>query len=234
MARRRRRGSRGRLLVAAIVIGVIAAGAWWWSTHRPGASGPATPAQPEAASAPVEVSAGRVDPRHEGRRIRASGSLHAGAPVRDPQFGLAVDALALERGVEMLQWNEHCVAAACSYRLDWVDRPVDSRAFHEPRGHDNPAAFPFRSQRFVTAAPMLGAFTVDVRAIDRVTLRSDHPVRVADLPPNLAASLRDCDGRLCTGDPRKPVAGDLRIRWRVVPPARITLAGIQRGSRLLP
>lgn len=234
MARRKRRGRGGRR-VAVIVLGALVLGMAWWYLHRPQAVPPNPPVRastPPVSTGPVAVAADRVDARNEGRRIRLAGELRAAAPVRDPLFGIAADALALERTVEMLQWAEDCAGGTCRYRLDWAGKPVDSGAFREPRGHANATAFPFRSQRFVAASAKIGAFAVDVRAIDDVDARADRTVHASELPPNLAASLRDCDGMLCTGNPDKPAAGDLRIRWRVVPPARVVLAGTQRGNHL--
>jgi len=226
-----RRG-RGWWLPVAILVAVAAAAWYGRDSLRPA---PATPSGPVApVSAAGEVAADRVDPRNEGRRVRVAGGLRPAAPVRDPQFGISVDALALERTVEMLQWVEDCTGGACRHRLEWSARPVDSRGFREPRGHENPTAFPFESRRFVADDLRLGAFGVHARAAAQVAARSDHPVRVANLPPNLAASLRDCDRMLCSGSPGRPAAGDLRIHWRIVPPARVALAGTQRGNRLEP
>lgn len=232
MARRRRRGRGHRWLLPLVVLAAAVACAAVYLHDRQRVAPAIPPTPPPAEAAGIEVVAERIDPRNDGRRVRVVGQLHAAVPVRDPQFGVGADALALERTVEMLQWIEECSGADCRYRLDWVDRPVDSQAFKQPRGHENAASFPFRSQQFVTATAMLGAFVVGPRVIDGVGARVPHPVHVADLPPNLAASLRECDGRLCSGDAKHAAAGDLRIAWRIVPDTRMELAGLQRGNRL--
>ena len=46
--------------------------------------------------------------------------------------------------------------------------------------------------------------------------------------------LRECDGALCSGDAADPAAGDLRVRYRVVPAGECSLVGVQQGDRLVP
>jgi hypothetical protein len=95
---------------------------------------------------------------------------------------------------------------------------------------------PVTSARFAAPDVRLGAFRIDAAAFDMVlrTRPVPFPVTSAKLPSNLAASFRDADGALYTGDPAKPAVGDVRVRYRVVPAGRLTLTGIQRGDRLIP
>ncbi len=222
--RRRRAGS----LLAVLLAIVVLAGAAWWLLRPPAAT---VPAQPLAAAA--AVTADRVDPANEGRRIVVSGVLHVGEGARDDQLGVRADAVVLMREVAMRQWTEHCDGDACSYALEWSAMPVDSHAFRVPAGHANPATLPFASHVFAARAVRLGAFEVDAEAAAKGMPALAHAVRLAELPPNLAATFRERDGVLYAGgDPAQPAAGDLRVSYRVVPAGPRKLSGVQRGTRL--
>jgi hypothetical protein len=193
---------------------------------------PGLPAGAPPAAAPVAAQADRIDPRNDGHAITLRGTVQVARAARDGELGVTADAITLERQVRMLQWQEHCAGSDCSYALAWSDRVIDSHAFRDAQGHRNGTPFPFSSQRFAAGELRLGAYTVDpvLAASDGVPER--YAVTVARLPPNLAATFRDCDGALCSGDAAHPAAGDLRVDYRIVAAGSRTLSGIQQGSRL--
>jgi hypothetical protein len=235
MARSRRSG--GSPVLGVLIAVVVLAGVAWYllrpSVRAPAASVPpkAQPAAPTAAAA-----ADRIDPAQEGKPVTASGKLRVTRPPRDAQLGVAAaDALVLERRVEMLQWRETCAEKRCEYALAWSADPIDSSRFRERRGHDNPPRFPFGSERFTAGEVHLGAYAVDAAFAAAGVEAVDYPVRAAQLPPNLAATFRERDGRLYAGDdPAHPAAGDLRVAYRIVPAGERSLRGVQIGSRLKP
>jgi hypothetical protein len=228
MARRaRRRGRSARPLWLVFAAVAVAGGAWYWLHHHPGAS-----VGPTSTTAPEIAKVDHVDPRNEGRAITVSGPLQVVRPARDAELGISADAVVLERQVRMLQWQEHCSGADCSYALAWSERPVDSHGFRDQQAHRNGTPFPFSSQRFVAGELRLGAYSVDPALAASGAGSVRYPVTVTRLPPNLAATFRDCDGGLCSGDPAHPSAGDLRVDYRIVAAGQRTLDGIQQGSRL--
>lgn len=210
-------------IAAVLVLGVVAVLAW----QRQRAL--------DAEAAAVTVDATRIDPANEGRRVSLRGELEVVQPPHDTHLGIQTrDAIALIREVEMLQWREDCSSDPCGYRLEWSAEPVRSDSFREPRGHANPASMPFTNARFDAREVKLGAFRVDAELAAAGIGEARYPVTSAMLPPNLSASLRECDGALCTGDVAEPAAGDLRVRYRVVPAGARSLVGVQRGDRLVP
>ena len=54
----------------------------------------------------VTIEPARVDPANEGKLVHVNGEVKAVAPLRDPEFRVAVTALRLIRTVEMYQWKE--------------------------------------------------------------------------------------------------------------------------------
>ena len=233
----RKRGGRSpRLLIAVLVIAALAGAGWYVlrGTHLIPAQ-PFASAPPVAQRTPLAVASDHVDARNDGRTVVIEGRSVARSPARDAELGVsASDALALLRHVEMRQWRETCSAAACTYALVWSDKPIDWHAFRERKGHENSMPFPFSSQRFSAVGVHIGAFNISTSLAVAGGEAVAYPVRVAQLPPNLAATFREQDGVLYTGGAgNAPAAGDLRISYQIVPTGEQRLIGIQKGDRLL-
>lgn len=189
--------------------------------------------EPNVASTQANAPAGdAIDSANEGRKISVSGKLSVPAAARDADLGVSADAIVLLRNVEMYQWREQCSADDCRYDVAWSSKPVDSSKFRIAADHDNPK-FPFTSARFSSGPIKLGAFAVDPELIiDQLALEK-HAVHVTELPANLAATFRESDGALITGDdPAHPKVGALRVSYRIVPAGQATLNGVQHGQRL--
>ena len=59
--------------------------------------------------------------------------------------------------------------------------------------------------------------------------------KIAQLPPNLAASFQLDDGRLVTSkNPAKPEVGDLRVTWTRVPEQVVSVVGLQHNGTVEP
>lgn len=242
MTRRARRGATpgqrllGLLLAAAI--GALLWYAWHWrAAVVPAASSPAA-GRPTAALA---VSAANVDAANQGRLVEVVGTVRGAAPIEDPQLGIRSETgtAALVRTVEMFQWREDCSAAKCGYRQGWSTQAIDSAAFREPAGHANDARFPFMGATFRAAEWRLGAFRLDAVLAAALPFdaarRTPLPAALARLPPNLAASFRERDGALYSGDPEHPAVGDLRVSYAVLAFADAQrVRGVQDGDRLKP
>lgn len=235
MARRRRSGRARRLLIVALALVVIAIALWQY-LQRQGATWlrPVVSTAPGVADGtPRVVSAARVDPANEGRRIRIEGRVEAAGPARDTELGVEAAAPVLLRKVEMRQWQETCSAGRCDYVLAWSAQPIDSSRFRVPQGHANTLPWPLRSARFVAEPLRLGAFALDPALLPRSGPTRSWPVTLAQLPPNLAASFRSEGGALYTGDPAHAAVGDLRVSYAVPAEAALTVVGTQRASRLV-
>lgn len=198
-------------------------------------SEPELPAITDNSNGPAEApeaAADVVDPANEGQPVRVSGRLQAAAPVTDSQLGVSADALALQRIVEMWQWQEQCTAERCEYTQQWSAQPIDSASFREPDGHVNMADMPFVSTRFDAAEIRLGAFVVPVELALAEAQTQPWPVQLEQLPANLAASFRAVEGVLYSGDPAAAANGDLRVRYEIFPATHAVVSGVQHGAQL--
>ncbi len=235
MARRRRRRKSGRggsLLTLVALLG-LAALAWYAWRHRELLRSPPSP--PAAVHGePHEVSAQRVDPANEGRLLSVEAKLRGVGGARDDQLGIAAAVPLLQRRVEMFQWQETCTSAGCSQSTGWSRQPIDASRFRAPRADRVNPPFPFGDRRFLAPELRLGAFRVDPALLSKLEVATPLQVGSAQLPPNLAASMRDWNGGFYAGlDPEHPTVGDLRIHYFVPSPTPHRLLGVQRGERLL-
>jgi len=213
------------LLAGALALLMLALGTWM-NREAPAPSLPTTA---------IPVAADPVDADNEGRLVKVSGRLSVEQPATDPQLGLqAADAIVLIREVEMLQWQEHCNAGACTLATIWSPTLVDSTRFSASPGQRNPDHFPLQGERFAGKDIRLGAFVPDVDLLVASLDSTPRPVSLDEFPENLAASFSVVDGALVSANDRDhPAVGDLRIRYRIVPAGEVTLSGIQQSSRLL-
>lgn len=184
---------------------------------------------------PVSVAADSVDPLNNDRLVSVQGVLQFEQPAVDDELGISdPEAVVLLRHVEMYQWQESCIDDTCTQSLDWSSDLVDTTQFSEKLGHANPDHFPFESRTFFAKGVRLGAFVPDMALVTAEVPMLSRPVRLGELPANLAASFSELDDWIFAGnDPLAPVAGDLRINYRMVSAGTVTLIGRQAGQRLL-
>jgi Transmembrane protein 43 len=224
---RRKRTARGRAAVVVLVLAAVAGAGWFGYRHLDRQL-----RESEHQKILVKASSERVDPANDGQHVQLGGKLQAGSNARDAELGISAQGALLSRKVEMYQWREHCAGATCDYEPIWSSQSIDSHGFRQPQGHENP---PMRlgNALFAGADLKLGAFAVDAGLVAAQVALVDHPVRAAELPPNLAASFSDANGTLYAGgDPTHPKVGEVRVSYAIVPPGSVELSGVQRGSSL--
>ncbi len=155
--------------------------------------------------------------------ISDPGVLQAHGRIGDPDFGLQVRAIGLERSVRMRQWQRQAGAADGVVAV-WSAEllpSVDGR-------HANPARFPLQGQRWWSQevswqgrpvnAQVLAAVAKNADDADLWTAVDPEP---AQLPPNLAATFQsDGHGLTTSQDAAHPQVGDVQVRWRAIVSAR--------------
>lgn len=229
----RRGAGNGQTVAGLLLACAIGGGLWYaWQNHAtPRAGSPATtpavPAQKSVADQAEPVSIDAV--------VRGASDL------RDDPLGISAPAgpLALVRTVEVWQWQEHCVEGRCRHQTVWSQELIDSSAFRERKGHENTGRLPFRSETFAARDMRAGNLRLDSALIAQLPLREAQatalPVRVEQLPPNLAATFRERDGVLYAGDPDRPAIGDLRVRYATLSlDGKRRFVGVRDGERLKP
>jgi hypothetical protein len=169
-----------------------------------------------------------------GYMARVVGTPSVVEAPHDPEFNLRVNTPVLVRHVEMFQWREIRIGDSVHYELDWVDRPLDSSHFKDPRGHANPTNFPISGKQFDAGLVQMGGFKLGPLLQHALPGSEQVTPDPKSLPENLAASFTLYQDHLVTsarpGDPR---LGDLRVSWDEVPLQQLTIVGRLDGDRLV-
>lgn len=156
------------------------------------------------------------------------GEIESTLPVADPIFGFNKRALALERRVEMLQWQRDAQGA---YATQWSAAQIDSSAFDKQ--HANPAELPFNGERWWTRDARLDGQPVSPDLLAALNGWQPYAPDLRQLPINLAASFAfnnggpDGEWLTTSQDPKYPAVGDVRLRWQILeraaPPSGVVL-----------
>jgi hypothetical protein len=206
----------------------------------------------EGRAAVVSVSAGAVNPGHEGQLVHVIGMGDTAEVLVDPAFDLSANALRLVRQVEMYQWQEHRRTETrerlggreervtiYEYSTTWADEWIDSGRFEDPANHTNPARMPFESLAQAAQQASVGAFRLPGRLVERIAARDLLAVTEEQLQA-IAAShdghpiRRGGEGIYVGRDPAKPQIGDARIRFQIAGPQMVSIIARQQGDTFAP
>ncbi len=202
----------------------------------------------EGAGIVVSVDPAALDPDNEGKLIHFTGLAATSENLSDEAFDVSVQAIHLERQVEMFQWKESKESKSekklgggtetvteYTYERDWSDRLIDSSRFKIPEGHENPDNFPFPGRRTSAREVSVGAIQLSAGAVSEIGGWQDLEVSPDDLPSAFRWPAHSHQGGLYVGEnPSSPALGDLRIRFRHVPPQEISIVARQSGDTIQP
>ena len=152
-----------------IVLFIVATGLLYWNEGRAVRTGDAI-AEAQLATVPMP-STDKVDPAFEGKIVYATGRAVTKDEVTDPDFGVKVNAIGLNRKVEFYQWTEQSksetrkklgggeeTVTTYTYTRKWVSSPVSSQDFKIPSGHENTVRVQTASQKFMAQNVTFGAY----------------------------------------------------------------------------
>jgi hypothetical protein len=205
----------------------------------------------EAGSSFVAVSPDAVQAANEGKMVYANGPVETAETLSDPQFGVALGALKLERTAETYQWTEkeetktsknlggsEETRKTYTYTREWVSQPVDSTHFKEQAGHVNPPVEVAPKSTETADKAHLGAFQVPAELIGQ--LSADEALSVSDtdlakVSPALRAKTHvNGAGFYLGSDPANAQLGDQRVSFKVLRPATVSLMAMQSGQGFQP
>ncbi len=204
----------------------------------------------EGEGAVVSVDAEKVDPASEGKLVHVSGLATTPGTLDDAEFGIsAVNAIQLQRAVEMYQWSEKSqsetrkklgggeeTVTTYTYSKTWSDDVIASSNFQEPTGHENPGAMRFASQTWQADDVTLGAFELQPGQVLRISSFQSLPVpeMPVGLTNRISPLLLQANTFYMGKDPAAPAVGDLRISFKSVKPQDVSVIAKQSGSTFVP
>ncbi|MDH6234435.1 hypothetical protein M2281_005053 [Mesorhizobium soli] len=202
----------------------------------------------EGASAVVTVSSEAISAANDGKLVHTSGTVTTDETPTDEEFGVEAKGIRLVRTVEMYQWHEATshetkknigggedTVTNYTYSTDWSEDAVDSSKFEFAQDHDNPS-MDISSGTSQVSEAQLGAFALGQAVLDQVG--GDEPLKVSSAQQGAieaaytgSAKLSLADGGIYLGnDPKKPVVGDYRVRYKLVPLGDISVIAKQYGN----
>jgi hypothetical protein len=209
----------------------------------------------EGQGAVVSVAADKVEQANDQKLVHLSGEATTKETLSDPELKVSVSALRLERLVDMYQWKEETktekkknlggseeTVTTYTYTKDWSPKAVDSSSFKKPQDHVNPGPLPIGENVQMAKDVTLGAFTMTPALIERITSWEDLPPP-AMTSQDVCESIKKKTGRPTVveqnvfysgANPSSPDVGDVRVRWKVVKPATVSVVAQQIGRSFQP
>lgn len=205
----------------------------------------------EGRGAVVSVAADKVDQANEGKLVHLSGMATTEDTLTDPDFQISAEkAIRLSRSVEMYQWVEKKETktkkkaggkkqkiTTYTYAKEWSSSEVQSGNFKE-KGHDNPGPLPYDNDKWVAEKVSLGAFTLGSSLSSRIGGAKAISLTDADrakLPSSMARRMQVNGSEFYMGkNPSSPEIGDVRISFKKVDPAQVTVVAVQTGDSFQP
>ena len=182
--------------------------------------------------------------------MHVTGRADTADVLRDPDFGVSVNAIRLVRTTEMYQWQEHKkeekrdkigggeeTVTTYTYHQAWSEQAIDSSRFEESSRHSNPAGpVPYASTDFVAKTVTLGAFFLSRPLVEKIEERTALPVteEMASALPRTTGVRRVGDAYYRGFDPSAPHVGDVRVRFSVVRPQTVSVVARQSGTSFAP
>ena len=192
------------------------------------------------------------NPELDKKLVHMTGIADTEEVLRDKVFQIEERSIQLVRHVEMYQWieTEHTETrkkvgggktrtTTYEYQTDWAPGRIDSDAFHEPNGHQNPSEC-VSAASHIAKHVHVGAFEVSENLKSQIDAFETIPwtdQAHAKLDPRVA-KLSAPDGeflyvsRKGTQGAATPSLGDQRVRIEVVRPTQVSLVAMQSGDRL--
>lgn len=237
-----RMGNAFKGILIGLVLVLAGVALLWWNEGRAVLTAQGLT---EGAGLVISVAADHLDPANEGRLAHTSGRALTGGSLTDPDFPyMTVKALALQRSVEMFQWQEESHTrdikelgggtrqeTTYTYKKIWSASPIDSSRFYEQSGHFNPSAMPYAAMRLTAPDATLGAFRLPPAMLTLSTLEAlgapeDAPV---------SGQQKVARGQIYIGpNPDVPGIGDVRIIHTYAPEQDISVVARQQGDSFAP
>lgn len=197
----------------------------------------------EGKAALVEISSETVNPENEGSLVHLSGFATTNDTLADPRFGIEVNAIKLERVVEMYQYKENkkteendnlggstTKTETFTYEEVWSSSLINSDNFEESNRRLNPKVFSNKSQNWNANNVTLDAFKLSEGIINKMSGFEQLLIEgeiITTLPEEAKAS----QGMIYySNEPSKPQIGDERISYRVLYPQDLSIIAQQFGQ----
>lgn len=206
----------------------------------------------EGASLVVSISPDSRKSEHEGKLIHFSGDAKTPSVLTDVDFGVAVNALKLNRIVEVFQWEEDSqsttkekfgggtdTTTTYTYSKKWSDTLIDSSSFQEKELHQNPSTKRFENKEWFAENVSVGSYSIPNALLASLTGYVPFTITqemLSSLPYGTQEKL-ELEGNMIYYQTEKnsdPSIGDTRIKYEYIAPQKLSVISQQSGDSLVP
>lgn len=200
----------------------------------------------EGKAALVEISSETVNPENEGSLVHLSGFATTNDTLADPRFGIEVNAIKLERVVEMYQYKETkkteendnlggstTKTETFTYEEVWSSSLINSDNFYES-WRKNPKYFDNKAENWSANNVTLEAFNLSDGIINSMSGYEALAVN-SETTDTSQGNFKITQGIIYYGaDAKFPEIGDERISYRVLYPQDVSIIAQQFGQTFKP
>jgi len=206
----------------------------------------------EGASLVVSISPDSKQIEHDGKLIHFSGDAKTPSVLTDVDFGVAVNALKLNRIVEVYQWEEDSqsttkekfgggtdTTTTYTYSKKWSDTLIDSSSFKEKELHQNPSTKRFENKQWMAENVSVGSYVISKELLE--SLSGYQPFTITQemlntLPYGTQEKIELVGNILYyqTAKNSDPAIGDTRIKYEFIAPQPLSVISQQSGESLVP
>lgn len=194
----------------------------------------------------ISIESNKVLSDYEGELVHLSGFATTDEIIADTYFGVAVNAIALERKVEMYQYKENVkreekdnlggsttVTETFTYEEVWSSNLIASDKFQE-NWRTNPKQFTNEQKSWYANTVSLGAFTLSEGLVNAMSNYENLPVNEEEFIDK-SGRFSVQSGVIYFGqNPASPKIGDERISFKVLYPQQISVIAQQSGNSFKP
>jgi len=195
----------------------------------------------------VEAAPDKVDSANQDKLVHLTGLATTTETLRDPDFGVDINAVRLQRKSEIYQWVETIksktrkklgggeeTVKTPEYAQEWVTEAIDSSKFKDRDGHQNVGPYDFPSRSWMAAKTTLGAFTLPSDLVGQIDSFEPVPPENIDLQKGMdtvKAKWKTSGDWLYRGaNASTPAIGDMRIKFAAVKPTTVSLYAQQAND----
>lgn len=169
----------------------------------------------------------------------------------DSIVGITLNAINLNRKVEMYQWKENVETKTekqvggseketkvYSYNKTWSDKLFDSSNFKDQQGHQNPSQMPLQSLQQHAPHVTVGDFLLPAELVTQIDVTQPVDLSKADkegLKNKFNKPVNLINNELYLGQNYEtPQLGDMRINLTAAYPQNVSIIGQQTGNSVQP
>jgi len=199
----------------------------------------------------ITVKSAPIEEKNNLKVIYLNGLATTNNILNDALLGIAVKGIRLKRKVEMYQWQQQTETktekelggsekeiTTYTYHHIWADKPINSEAFKDVSGHQNPANMPFESEQHQAQNVTVGDFTLPTNLIDKILNESSvdlAKVNLTVLQQATSLTVHHDGNTLYLGQhSQSPQVGDIRITATQVLPQDVSIIAQQTDHTLKP